>query len=223
QSQSMGMSDGTATRFEKAKKAAERALDSMPVGSATAVLFASDIVQGAIPEPTFDFNLVRKILREAPLTDRGTDLFPALQKAIDTLKDRLALRKEIYLITDGQASGWRQLPEIQRALERAKSEIRTHLILVNEHEEKTRAVTELRLATGLSPVKQPLRFEAKVTNFGKEEARHTRLSLSVDAEPPSDEFTIDALPGGATKSVTLFAQLRTEGFHSATARAPEDP
>src|ERR1051325_2675471 len=69
-SQSMGMSDGTATRFDKAKKAAEAALDSMPVGSATAVLFASDTVYGAIPEPTFDFNLVRKILREAPLTDR---------------------------------------------------------------------------------------------------------------------------------------------------------
>src|SRR5207247_4099272 len=52
--------------------------------------------------------------------------------------------------------------------------------------------------------------------------RHTRLSVTVDAEPPSDEFTIDALPGGATKSVTLFAKLRTEGFHSATARVPED-
>ncbi|HYV31544.1 MAG TPA: BatA domain-containing protein [Candidatus Binatia bacterium] len=222
QSQSMGMSDGTATRFEKAKKAAEAALDSMPVGSATAVLFASDIVQGAIPEPTFDFNLVRKILREAPLTDRGTDVFPALQKAIDTLKDRLALRKEIYLVTDGQASGWRQLAEIQRALERTKTEIKTHIILVNEHEEKNLAVTELRLGSGLAPVKQPLRFEAKITNFGKEEARNTRVSLSVDGEPPSDEFTIDTLAGGATKSVTLFAKLRSEGFHSVTARLPED-
>src|SRR6185436_10147179 len=70
-SQSMGMSDGVATRLEKAKKAAERALDAMPAGSATAVLLASDTVQGAIPEPTFDLNLARKILREAPLTDRA--------------------------------------------------------------------------------------------------------------------------------------------------------
>jgi hypothetical protein len=221
-SQSMGMSDGTSTRFEKAKQAAQGALDSMPAGSATAVLFASDVVQGAIPEPTFDLNLARKAIREAPLTDRATDVFPALHKAIDTLKDRLALRREIYFITDGQAAGWRQLTEIQRALERSRNEIKTHIILVNEHEEKNLGMSELRLASGLSPANQPLRFEAKVTNFGKEETRNTRVSLSVDGEQPTDEFAIDALPAGATKNVTMFAKLRTEGFHSVTARTAED-
>jgi hypothetical protein len=221
-SQSMGMSDGTATRFEKAKRAAEEALDSMPAGSATAVFLASDVVQGAIPEPTFDLNLARKVLREASLTDRATDVFPALQKAIDTLKDRLAIRREIYFITDGQAAGWRQLTEIQRALERSKTEIKTHVILVNEHEEKNLGVSELRLASGLSPAKQPLRFEAKVTNYGKEEARNTRVSLSVDGEAATDEFTIDALPAGATKNLTMFAKLRAEGFHSVAARIAED-
>ena len=221
-SMSMGMSDGTGTRFEKARRAAEQALDSMPAGSATAVLLASDVVQAVIPEPTFDLNLARKALREAPLTDRATDIFPALGKAIDTLKDRLALRKEIYLVTDGQATGWRQLTEIQRTLERTKSEIKTHVILVNEHEERNLGVSDLRLASGLSAVGQPLRFEAKVSNYGKEEVRNRRVGLSVNGETPSDEFTIDALPAGATKSVTLFAKLRDEGFHSVAARIAED-
>lgn len=221
-SMSMGMSDGTGTRFEKARRAAEQALDSMPAGSATAVLLASDLVQAVIPEPTFDLNLARKALREAPLTDRATDIFPALGKAIDTLKDRLALRKEIYLVTDGQAAGWRQLTEIQRTLERTKSDIKTHVILVNEHEERNLGVSDLRLASGLSAVGQPLRFEAKVSNYGKEEVRNTRVGLSVNGETPSDEFTIDALPAGATKSVTLFAKLRDEGFHSVAARIAED-
>ena len=221
-SQSMGMSDGTTTRFDKARQAAEQALDSMPPGSATAVFLASDLVQTVIPEPTFDLNLARKSLREAPLTDRATDIFPALQKALDTLGGRMALRKEIYLITDGQAAGWRQLAEIQRALERTKTEIKTHVILVNEHEEANLGVSGLRVASGLSAVKQPLRIEARVSNYGKEEARNTRLSLSVDGETPTDEFTIDSLPAGATKSVTLFAKLREPGFHSLTARIPED-
>jgi hypothetical protein len=219
---SMGVSDGTSTRFERAKQAAEAVLDSMPAGSATAVLLASDAVRGAIPEPTFDLNLARKALREAPLTDRATDVFPALQKAIDTLKDRLALRREIYLITDGQSAGWRQLTEIQRALERSRSEIKTHVVLVNEHEESNLGVSDLRLGSGLSPVQQPLRFEVKVTNFGREEARNTRVSLAIDGEPPLDEFTLETLPAGATKSVTLFAKLRAEGFHSITARLAGD-
>src|SRR5215217_8268752 len=76
-SESMGMGDGSVTRFEKARKAAEQALETMPAGSATAVLLASDLVNGVIAEPTFDFNLARKALREAPLTDRATDLLPA--------------------------------------------------------------------------------------------------------------------------------------------------
>lgn len=221
-SYSMGVSDGTMTRFDKAREAALEALDSMPVGSATAVLLASDIVQGAIPEPTFDLSLARKVIREAPLTDRATDLLPAIEKAIDVLQDRLALRKEVYVITDGQALGWRQLSEIQTAFERAKSEVTSHIILTSEHEEQNLGVSDLRLASGLTPVKQPLRFEVKVTNFGKEEARNVRVALSVDTEAPSDEFTIDPLPAGSTKSVSLFARLMTEGFHSVHARIPDD-
>src|SRR3954469_18593411 len=181
---SMGVSDGTRTRFDKGREAALQAVDSMPAGSATAVFLASDIVTGVVPEPTFDFNLARKVIREAPLSDHGTDLLPAIQKAVDTLKERLALRKEVYLITDGQAVGWRQLPDIQMALEKARSEVKTHIILVSEHEERNMALTDLHLASGLSPARQPLRFEVKVTNFGKEAVRDTRVSLNIDGEPP---------------------------------------
>ncbi len=48
------------------------------------------------------------------------------------------------------------------------------------------------------------------------------MTLNVDGEPPTDEFTIASIPSGTTKSVSLFAKLRAEGFHSVTARIPED-
>ncbi|MFM1768004.1 MAG: hypothetical protein RJA22_533 [Verrucomicrobiota bacterium] len=221
-SQSMGVTDGTGTRLDRARRAAEQALDSLPPGSATAVLLASDVVQGAIPEPTFDLNLARKVLREAPLTDRSTDLFPALEKAIDLLQGRLALRREIYVITDGAANGWRQLAEIQRVLERSRADIKTHVILVNEHEERNLGLSDLRQAGGLSPVNQPLRFEVRVTNHGRHEAANVRVNLAPNGEAPVDEFVIDRLAAGATRGVTLFARFRDEGFHSVTARLPED-
>ncbi len=221
-SASMGMSDGTATRFEKAKQAAEQSLETMPSGSATAVLLASDIANGVIPEPTFDLNLARKAIREAPLTDRASDLLPSVQRALDTLKPRLGLRKEIYLITDGQLAGWKQMTEIQKLLEASQRDVRSHIVLVSEHEERNLAVTDLRNASGLVPVNQPVRFEARVSNLGREAVSNIRVSLSADNEPPSDEFTIDSLPPGGSKSVALFAKLRAEGFHSVVARIPED-
>ena len=221
-SYSMGVSDGTQTRFDKARQAAEQVLDSMPGGSSTAVWLVSDTVQEVIALPTFDLNLARKTIREARLTDRATDLFPALEKAVDYLQSRMVMRKEIFLITDGQAAGWRQLTEVQNTLEKSKTSVKTHIILANEHEERNLGVSDLRLASGLSPVNQPLRFEVKVTNYGKAEARDIRVSLSADGEPSCDEFTIDLIPPGASRSVSLFDKLRSEGFHSMTARLPAD-
>ncbi len=221
-SYSMGVTDGTQTRFDKARKAAEQVLDSMPGGSAAAVWLASDIVREVIALPTFDLNLARKTIREAPLSDRATDLFPALDKALDYLQGRMVVRKEVFLITDGQAAAWRQLTEIQKTLEKNKTEVKTHLILVNEHEDQNLGISDLRLASGLSPVNQPLRFEVKVTNYGKAETRDIRVSLSVNGEPSCDEFTIDSIAPGASKSISLFARLRSEGFHSVTARIPAD-
>lgn len=219
---SMGMSDGTSTRFDKAKAAAEQILDSMPAGSAMAVFLASDIANGVIPEPTFDLNLARKTIREAPLTDRASDMFPSINTAINTLQDRLALRREVYAITDGQSAGWRQLVDIQKLLERSKTEIKSHLIFVNEHETKNLAVSGLRLASGLSPARYPLRFEVRVTNDGLEEARDVHVSLTLNQETPNDEFTIDSIAPGATRSISLFCKLPSAGYHVVSARIPED-
>ena len=62
-----------------------------------------------------------------------------VEKAIETLKDRLVIRKEIYLITDGQANGWRELGEMQRVLERYKTQIKVHMILVGSMRIRTLA------------------------------------------------------------------------------------
>jgi hypothetical protein len=221
-SYSMGMSDGATTRLDKARRAAEQVLDTLPAGSATALLLASDVVQPVISEPTFDLHLARKLVREAPRVDRGTELLQALSRAVDLLKNRLAARREIYLITDGQAVGWRQFEEIRKLLEQWRHEIPMHVILVSEHETQNLGVSDLRLASGLAPLRHPLRFEAKVTNYGQDEARHTRVSLSVNDAPPGDELTIDALPPGASRSVSLFAKLGADGFHAIRARIPED-
>src|SRR5258708_13428903 len=44
----------------------------------------------------------------------------------------------------------------------------------------------------------------------------------MEGEPPGDEFTVSSIPRGASKSLSLFAKLRAEGFHAVTARIPED-
>ena len=225
-SASMGVSDGVQTRFDKARKVAEQAVDALPSGSAAAVILASDIAKEVIKEPTHDLNLARKTVREAPLSDRATDLFPSIEKALETLKGRSAIRKEIYVITDGQLAGWRQLGDIQKTLKQAKEQtgeqnVATHLVLVGDHEERNLGVSDLVLSSGLAPLNRPLRFEAQVANYGKQEVKDIKVSLLVDGAS-ADEVTIPSIPPGGTRSVPLNTRFKAEGWHSVTARILAD-
>jgi hypothetical protein len=225
-SASMGVSDGVQTRFDKARKVAEQAVDALPSGSAAAVILASDVAKEVIKEPTHDLNLARKAVREAPLSDRATDLFPSIEKALETLKGRSAIRKEIYVITDGQLAGWRQLGDIQKTLKTAKEQtgeqqVSAHLVLVSDSEERNLGVSGLVLSSGLAPLNRPLRFEAQVANYGKQEAKDIKVSLLVDGAS-ADEVTLPSIPPGGTRSVPLNTRLKTEGWHNITARIPAD-
>jgi hypothetical protein len=225
-SASMGVSDGVQTRFEKARKIAEQAVDALPSGSAAAVILASDVAKEVIKEPTHDLNLARRTVREAPLSDRPTDLFPAIEKALETLKGRSAIRKEIYLVTDGQLAGWRQLGDIQKTLKQAKEQtgeqqVSSHIVLVSDNEERNLGVSGLVLSSGLAPLNRPLRFEAQVANYGKQEAKDIKVALLVDGAS-ADEVTIPSIPPGGSRSVPLNTRLKTEGWHNVSARIPAD-
>lgn len=221
-SYSMSQSDGGPSRFDKAKIAAEQVLDAMPSGSSAAVFLVSDLARMPIPEPTFDTNLARKVIREARLSDRVTDLQPGIRQALETLKRQASLGKQLYVITDGQAAGWKNIEGIRQMLEEAKGDARSRIILVSEGEEQNVGVSALRLGSAMAPLNQPLRFEVEVTNFGTTEARGLQVDLSADGETPSDQGTFDVIPAGAARTISLFIKLRDEGFHTVTARVPKD-
>jgi len=222
-SYSMSATDGAKSRFELAKDAADQAIASLPSGSSVSVLFASDNTpSGPIPEPTFDLGLARQLIKESRLSDRATNLYPSVKKAVEILKDRRAGAREIYLITDSQVLGWKQFNEIRQSFDEIKKDVHSSVIFVGSPETQNIGVSNLRLLSGPAVVGYPLRFEVELTNYGKNEARDVRVKLHVDAEQPSDEGSIDVIPAGASKSVLLFAKFKTEGHHSLTAEIDHD-
>jgi hypothetical protein len=222
-SYSMTAAEGAKSRFENAKEAAVKAIDSLPAGSSVSVLLASDAAPtGPIPEPTFDLDLARRVVKDAKVSDRATNLFPAIKTAVDTLKNRRAAGKEIYLVTDTQALGWKQFADIRNALEEQKKEVRTHVVLVGSPEDRNVGVSGLRLVSGAPVVGYPLHFEVQLTNYGKAQESNVRVKLRVDGEPPSDEGSIDSIPAGSSKGLSLFAKLKAEGGHAVTAEIDHD-
>lgn len=220
---SMAATDGVETRFEKARKAAEQVLDSLPGGSSVAVWLVSDVVRDVMPVPTHDLATARKSIRDAKRSDQATDIPAAVRQFIDAAQRLDASQKQLYLITDAQASGWKGTGATRALLEPLGKEIFTRVILVGESEDRNLAVTHIRLGSALATVNQPLRFEATVSNFGAETAGNVGVSISIDDEPPSDEQTLDSVPGGGEpRSISLFATFREPGFHTVTVRVPGD-
>ena len=168
-SYSMGQSDGSASRFDQARAAAEQVIDSLPPGSSVAVLLFSDVVRAVIPEPTFDLNLARKIVRDAALSDRTTDVFGALAKARETLARHPGTARGIYLITDGQATGWKRFNDIAEMLR--DPAVKSNLILVGSPEPYNLCVSDLRQTSPLTAVGEPIQFDVEVSNFGEHEAK----------------------------------------------------
>jgi|GEM_PF-264952 len=220
---SMSTTDGAETRFAKAQKAAEQILDALPGGASVAVWLVSDTVRDVIPEPTHDFALARRAIREAKRTDQGTEWQPALRRAVDTLRRQGGLHKQLYVVTDSQAAGWRGLAEARTLLDEAKKDVPACVVTITEGEQRNLGVTGLRLASALAPVNQPLRFEASIANFGPEPAANVSVSLAIDDAEPQDEQTLDSVaPGGDPKTIALYATFRDAGYHTVTARLRSD-
>src|SRR4051812_3949437 len=221
-SYSMTQTDGVEPKFEAAKRAAEEVIKTMPTGSSVAVLLCSDVVNKLIPEPTYDLTLASEQIKEAPVFDRGTNLLSGIQSAMEILNGRPELRKEIYVITDGQGGGWGRMEEIRRVLEDNHREVRAHLLFVGRPEEKNLGIAALKLDGGVVAVNVPVRLNVRVQNFGKGEANDVNVSIAVDGEPPMDQTTIASIPGGESRSVSLFARMKVDGFHTVTAKIDGD-
>ena len=232
-SYSMTQTTGVTSRLDVAKKAAGQIVGSINSGGSCAVWTADDAVQPVIAEPTRDLAGVRKAIDDAKPVDRATDLLPAVRQGLDMLKRNGAVAKDFYLITDGQASGFRQLAAIRQLLDEARPLVHATVLLIDQPETANLAVSDLVQSSGIAAIGRPLRFTASVTNHGNEPARAVRVSLRLAAgdaadratqssAAPVDDAAIDAIDPGQTKSVSLFGRLKSDGYYAATASIATD-
>jgi hypothetical protein len=219
---SMAQTDGAASRFEQAQQAAEQILDALPGTVPVGVWLATEDVAKLTPEPTPDGGLARKLIRDAQRTDRGSDWPAVLAQAFDLLGKQRASVKRLFLITDGQAGGWKAVPQAVAQIKEQAKGVLTHVIIIGEPDPRNLAVTDLRLASAFAAVQEPLRFEVEVTNFGTDEVPGVTVSIGADSEPPTDEQVLDALAPGAAKRIALYAKFTEPGLHFVTARLAGD-
>lgn len=220
-SASMSASSGAGSRLQLADSLLSELLSTRPAGSKTAVILAADNAQDYIALPTSDFTFVLSKIRQAPLLDRGSDLFPAIDHAVKLLAERSDPVKELDVFTDGQASAFRQLSAIADLL-KSHPDIHARFFIVGDTVSKNLSITSVRVEPGIQTVNQPFRVEVRVANHAAEPAASIPVSLSLNSDAPMDQGVIPSLNPGEERALWLFARMRTDGYHVLTARIPKD-
>lgn len=219
---SLQAAEGATNSFARAREAALAAVDALPAGSSVAVLLGGDRVIPLVPEPTRDLNLARAALRDAAPAALATDHAVGVGHAVELLRRAPGLAKEIVLVTDRQALGWRSLGEVRELVRSAGPDTEFRVVLAGEPFAGNVAVTALELPAGLAGVDEPLRLAAEVRNFGEATRAGLRLTLHVDDGPPVDEAVIESLEPGQARRLALFTRLRDAVPHALTARVTPD-
>ncbi|MFN0069356.1 MAG: BatA domain-containing protein [Limisphaerales bacterium] len=219
---SLHTADGVTNRFAAAREAASAALDALPAGSGVAVLLGGDRVIPLVPEPTRDLNRARQAIRDAAPATLATDHAVSIGHAVELLRRAPGLAREIVLVTDRQALGWRSLAEVKELVRAGGPDLEFRVVLVGEPFDGNLAVSALELPAGLAATNEPLRVAAEVRNFGGLPRAGVRLTLHVDDGPPVDEAVIETLEPGQSRRLALFTRLREAEPHALTARIAPD-
>ena len=219
---SMAQTDGVTSLFERAQQAAEYILDAFPTGAPVAIWLVTDSVNRLTPEPTKDTALNRKLIRDSLRTDRSADWPSALRTALEKLSSQSASVKQLFIVTDGQAHGWKVPAEAVSLIKENGKGVLVNIVFAGDPDPRNITVTDVRLATALSVVNEPLQLEAELTNFGPDEVLKASITVSIDNGSAADERVIDFIkPGGVTR-VTLQASVPEPGIHTFTIRYTGD-
>jgi hypothetical protein len=220
-SESMCQNDGTQSRFTQAQSIAGDVLHGLPNGSGACVFMGSNISEPLIAEPTYDLNLARSTISDQVRTDRGSDLLPATQDAINALEKSTG-KRDLYILTDGQAGAFRQNAALVKLLNDHRTTIHPTVVLVGQMEQENLGISAVKLSSPLAIVDQPLRFDVQVNNYSGAPVRQVSVKLSVDGAAASEEQLIEQIPARGSQIVGLYARFKTEGYHSITATLPGD-
>mgnify|MGYP002623009414 CR=1 FL=1 len=105
-SYSMGRDDGEATPHNRARAAVQRLLNRARPGDTSAVLDSRDVVQSPSGAPQRDIDALRRRVDELRPPAGSSNLAVAIADALRILGTTSHPRRDVVVLTDGQARGW---------------------------------------------------------------------------------------------------------------------
>lgn len=202
------------THLQQARLLAKQLIDRLSNGGESVVIItAANPAAAVIAQPSYDLQGAKAAIDRIEQTSVGTDLAGALQLAMQIAEAQpAALRRELYLFTDGTRSAW-DAPSAKLLHQQGEQLVKLYHIVhfnLGRQNQWNQAVLELRPESNLVTTKFNNEFLADVKGYGP--STEATIQWKLDNQP---------LPGGANVKLDtqtppqILSQLtiRTGGPH----------
>ena len=149
------------------------------------------------------------------------DLANEPKRIAGLVADMEAPNKEVYLITDAQATDWKQpSAQLRDSLAALGQQAKVFVVPVRG-EDSNLAVTELQMVSGVLRKGTTARYRATIRNCGSAPVSNVAVQCRVD-DVEIDRKIIPMIASGASESVSLFVPFHNAGATRITAEISGD-
>ena len=224
---SMALKDRGATLFDRGREQARKAIDTLSRGDSVAVILASRVPKPLLPELSYDFEKVKKLLARSHESLSSLDVLKSLDRAFALLRKGSNPIPEILIITDGQRHGWftgdvnrwRYLSEELAAFKRKPSI--AVLAIPRTGTVANLGLGEITLRRNVVGTDRNVRIAVNVTNTGDVALGPQRLTFAVDGKGPRG-LQVERLLPGISVPASFTHRFQTPGSHFVVARLEQD-
>ncbi len=205
------------TSFERAKESANSLLTKvLKDGDSVSVVLASEHPESLIGVPSYDLKAAARRVSSLKTGDRGTDLLASLQAVNRLIKASKSPVKEVYWLSDDQASAWETAGKDTAQSSWQDLSKQAMLIWTScgapANERDNLAVEPPTLGRELVTPRLPARIESRIFNYGSRNRDDLLVNLTLDGKPAASVRI--AVPAGGSATARFLPFVGTPGTHT---------
>ena len=232
-SSSMGWRDGPQTPHAASIQFAHRVLETLGPGDRVALLEARSDARPIVSPPSPNHDLLRRALGTLPSPSGTADLPAAIRRAASLLRDSTQLRREVLVITDNQAAGfraadaavWEQLdgqlntfPDASRPVVRIATPGEPRpLVAPHFH------VAPLELSRNLVPHGLPVTVRTRIGSQNTSQVTTRQVTLELNGHRLPGQTVTASVPADGAATVDFTVELPSPGSHLVAVSIDDDP
>lgn len=211
---SMSEKDGSnKVLFDAAKEKASEMVGLFEQGDSISLLTFGKKAKTIINEPTYQLSTVKKEVESVKLENGGNDLGGALLLAAGLFKKSKEVSKELYIITDCQATAFRDAEkDIKQVFDEIGGKVTIYLVKVGKKNPGNLSVSNVRFSRQLVDTVMPIRITADITNYGKSDVMDCVANLYTNEKLRDSKRII--IKSGRTEPIAFYHRFSEEGINT---------